>query len=37
MNLESIEQTLIQKFSALEELMAGLNAQSQFLSAQFGQ
>ncbi len=30
--LEQLEITLVQKFSALEELMAGLNAQSQFLA-----
>jgi flagellar capping protein FliD len=36
MNLDSLEQTLTQKFTALEKLMAGLNAQSQFLSSQFG-
>jgi len=36
LNLESYEQSLIQKYSALEELMSGLNAQGQFLSTQFG-
>lgn len=32
--LADVELTLVNKFTALEELMAGLNAQSQFLSAQ---
>ena len=35
-NLGQIEQTLIQKFAALEELMAGLNAQGAYLSSQLG-
>ncbi len=35
-NLEQIELTLIQKFAALEELMAGLNAQGSYLSTQLG-
>ena len=35
-NLDQIEETLIQKFAALEELMAGLNAQGSYLSAQLG-
>lgn len=35
-NLAQIEETLIQKFAALEELMAGLNAQGAYLSAQLG-
>ena len=33
-NLAQVEATLLQKFTALEELMAGLNAQGQFLNAQ---
>lgn len=32
LSLESYEATLVAKYSALEELMAGLNAQSQYLS-----
>ena len=35
-NLGQIEETLIQKFAALEKLMAGLNAQGSYLSAQLG-
>ena len=35
-NLDQIEETLVQKFAALEELMAGLNAQGAYLSAQLG-
>lgn len=34
-NLEQVEQTLVAKFTALEELMAGLNAQAAFLAGQF--
>ena len=36
LNLEQLELSLVQKFSALEELMAGLNSQSAYLASILG-